>query len=253
MKVSIITVTYNSEATLADTIRSVLRQSYKNIEYWIIDGDSKDGTVEVIKHFEPFFKGNLHWISEADNGLYDAMNKGIRRCTGDVIGILNSDDFFTSNNVIERMVKGFPNDADAVYGDVHFVKANNVHKNIRYYSGRIFSPSLIRFGFTAPHPSFYIRKSVFQKYGCYDTNYRIAADFELIARLCYIEKIKTKYLHIDFVTMRIGGTSTRNLQARLNGAKEGYEACRKLKIKTNMFNIYCKYLIKSISSALYRR
>ena len=122
LKVSIITVTYNSAETIADTIESVLKQSYKNIEYWIIDGMSKDNTLEIIESYKEKFKGRLHWISEKDKGIYDAMNKGIDRCSGDVVGILNSDDFFTDSMVIEKMVEAFDDDVDALYGDVHFVK-----------------------------------------------------------------------------------------------------------------------------------
>lgn len=130
MKVSIITVAYNSEKTIADAIKSVLAQTYYDIEYWIIDGLSKDNTLEIVKKYEKEANGKLHWISEKDNGIYDAMNKGIAKSTGDVIGILNSDDFFTSNDVIEKMVCAFKEspDTDIVFGDVHFVKEGNLKK-----------------------------------------------------------------------------------------------------------------------------
>ena len=183
MKVSIITVTYNSADTIADTIESVLHQTYQDIEYWIIDGKSQDSTIQVIQRYETCFEGRLHWISEKDNGIYDAMNKGISHCTGDVVGILNSDDYFTSDNVIAQMIDLFSPELDAVYGDVHFVKQGNLQKCVRYYSGRIFKPSLVKYGFIAPHPSFYIRREVFDKFGAYNPSYKISADFELIARL----------------------------------------------------------------------
>lgn len=254
MKVSIITAAYNSAETITDTIKSVFAQTYKDIEYWIIDGMSKDNTLEIVKEYEKKSEGRLHWISEKDNGIYDAMNKGIAHSTGDVIGILNSDDFFTSNDVIEKMVQGFQNnpDTDIIYGDVHFVKEDNLKKCVRYYSGRIFTPALIRFGFIAPHPSFYIRKEIFKEYGVYDSNYKISADYELIARFCHIHRIKRKYIHLDFVTMRIGGASTRNVKARILGTKENLIACKKLGIYSNKIMIYCKYFIKITESLLIR-
>jgi glycosyltransferase involved in cell wall biosynthesis len=245
LKVSIITVTYNSAETIADTIESVLKQSYKNIEYWIIDGMSKDNTLQIIESYKDKLKGRLHWISEKDKGIYNAMNKGIVRCTGDVVGILNSDDFFTDSMVIEKMVEAFDDDVDALYGDVHFVKANNLKKCVRYYSGKIFKPWMVKYGFIPPHPSLYIRKSVFKEYGLYVDSYNISADFEMIARLLYKYKLKAKYLHLDFVTMRTGGTSTRNWNARKLGTNEDLIACRQLGIKTNKFKIWCKFFIKT--------
>lgn len=245
LKVSIITVAYNSAETIGHTIESVLTQSYPNIEYWIIDGLSNDNTIQIIESYKEKFNGRLHWISEKDKGIYDAMNKGIVRCSGDVIGILNSDDFFTDNKVIEKMTQAFTNDIDAAYGDVHFVKANNLNKCVRYYSGRVFKPWMVKYGFIPPHPSLYIRKDIFEKYGVYDDSYKISADFEIIARLLYKNKIKAKYIHLDFVTMRVGGASTKNWKARKLGTKEDIIACKQLGIKTNNFNIWCKYFIKT--------
>lgn len=252
MKVSIITTTYNSSHTIAETILSVLRQTYTDIEYWLIDGKSADNTLEIIQSFSDSFQGRLHYLSESDQGIYDAMNKGIALCSGDIVGILNSDDFFTSNDVVEKVVESFSDDIDAVYGDVHFVNAENTNKCIRYYSGRPFRPYMVKFGFIAPHPSFYIRKCVFDKYGLYCPDYKISGDFELIARFCHKHKIGIKYIHLDFVTMRVGGASTRSAQARLLGLKESITACRRLGVKTNRCMISCKYIIKIISSLLIR-
>ncbi len=253
MKVSIITATFNSANTLSDTLESVLRQTYQNIDYWIIDGKSSDGTIDLIKSYETQFHGRLHWVSEPDNGLYDAMNKGITLCTGDVVGILNSDDFFSHDNIIEEVVRTFSSEIDAVYGDVHFVRCNALSKCVRYYSGRLFTPSMVKYGFIAPHPSFYIRREIYERYGKFKTNYEIAADFELIARLCYKHKIRTRYLHLDFVTMRVGGTSTRNIKARLMGMKETVRACHELNIRTSKWQIGCKYIIKIFSSIFIRK
>jgi glycosyltransferase involved in cell wall biosynthesis len=253
MKVSIITVTFNSGATLFQTIQSVLNQTYKDIDYWLIDGLSSDDTIDIIKSFEDKFAGRLHYILEKDKGIYDAMNKGVNQCTGDIIGILNSDDFFTSNDVIEKMVHHFTEDVDMVYGDVHFIKGNRLNRCTRYYSGKIFKPWMVRFGFIPPHPSVYIRSAIYTKYGAYDDSYQISADYELIARLCYKNRIKTKYIHMDFVTMRIGGASTRNWNRRLLGTKEDLIACRRLGIKTNIYMIFFKYVIKILESLFIRK
>ncbi len=253
MKVSIITVAYNSSKTLAEAIDSILRQTYKDIEYVVVDGMSEDGTVEVIKSYEPRFNGRMRWISEKDDGIYDAMNKGVRLCTGDVVGVLNSDDFLTDDTVIERMVQQFTDDVGAVYGDVHFVRQENLDKCVRYYSGRIFRPWLTRIGYLPPHPSLYVRRELFEQYGYYDASLFISADFELIARLCYKNHVPMKYVHIDFVTMRMGGRSTRNWRNRLLGAKENLKACRANGIRTNWFLISLKYPVKLLQSLLVRK
>lgn len=245
MKVTIVTTTYNSEKTISKTIQSVLNQTFANIEYWIVDGCSYDHTMDIVRDFEPKFNGRLHWLSEPDHGIYDAMNKGIRRSTGDVVGILNSDDFFTSDDVIEKMVKEFDESLDVIYGDVHFVKPNNHNKSVRYYSGRLFRPWMVRFGFIPPHPSFYVRRQVYEKYGLYDTSFRISADVELIARLCYIKKLRSKYIPMDFVTMQMGGESTKSISNRWLGTKEDLLACRKLNIKSNIVFVHFKYFLKS--------
>ena len=143
MKISLITVTYNSAKTLKNTFDSVIKQSHSNLEYIVIDGASKDNTVSIIKEYEPLFNNRLKWISEPDEGLYDAMNKGIRIATGNIIGILNSDDFFTSNNVLQEIAHTFKKekDLDAIYGDIHFVHLDNLQKCVRYYSSKIFNYS----------------------------------------------------------------------------------------------------------------
>ncbi len=252
MKVSIITVAYNSAKTLSDAMSSVLRQTHKDIEYIVVDGLSNDGTVDVIKSFEPLFGERLRWVSEKDRGIYDAMNKGIQMSTGDVVGILNSDDFLTSDTVIEEMVRQFPSDADAVYGDVHFVRKEDGNKCVRYYSGRVFRPWLVRIGYLPPHPSLYVRRELFEKYGYYDASLRISADFEFIARLCYKNHVPMKYLHLDFVTMRMGGASTRSWSNRLLGAEENLKACRANGIRTNWLLICLKYPIKYLQSLFIR-
>lgn len=246
MKISLITITYNSEKTLADTIQSVLNQTYTDIEYILVDGASKDNTVSIIKQYEPLFEGRMKWISEPDKGLYDAMNKGIRMATGDIVGILNSDDFFTSSNILQKVVDAFQQDRsiDAVYGDVHFVHPNNLNKCVRYYSSKIFKRDLMKMGFMPAHPSFYIRKECFDKYGSYRTDYKIAADFEFLLRVIYKAKIKTKYLPIDMVTMRTGGASTSGLESHKRIMKEHLRAFRENGIYTNKLLLSLRYIYK---------
>ena len=245
VKVSIITVSYNSAKTIGDTMQSVFKQTYSDIEYIVVDGASTDGTQDVIRQNEPLFDGRLKWISEKDGGIYDAMNKGIQMATGDVVGILNSDDYFTSSDVIERMVKAFDDPkVDAVYGDIHFIHDGEPDKCVRYYSSKPFRPLWLRFGYMPAHPSFYCRREVFEKVGLYKTDYKIGSDYEMMVRLFMIHKIRAKYLPIDFVTMRTGGTSTRNVKSRLQLIKDDVRGCRENGIYTNPLMISMKYLYK---------
>lgn len=245
MKVSIITVTYNSCQTLGDAIESVLRQTYRDIEYIIVDGASTDDTLNVIRRYEDAFEGRMKWVSEKDRGIYDAMNKGIKMATGDVVGILNSDDYFTSNDVIERMVPAFDDSSiDASYGDIHFIRDGNPEKCIRYYSSKRFRPSWLRFGFMPAHPSFYCRRGIFDKAGFYKTDYAIGSDYEMMVRLFLVHHIKAKYLPMDFVTMRTGGASTRNVRSRLQLIKDDVRGCRENGIYTNSLFVCTKFLYK---------
>ncbi|PXX15116.1 glycosyltransferase family 2 protein [Hoylesella shahii] len=245
MKVSIITVAFNSAATIAHCMQSVLDQSYSNIEYIVVDGLSKDNTLNIVREFEPLFAGKMRWISENDNGIYDAMNKGLHMATGDVVGILNSDDFFTDNDVIEKVAQAFTDDnIDAVYGDVHFVRETNLSRCVRYYSSAGFRPWWLRFGIMPAHPSFYARKEVFQKAGLYKTDYKIGGDFEMMVRLFKRFDIKTKYLPMVFVTMRMGGASTKNVGSRLTLLREDTRACRENGVYTHPLLICLKYFYK---------
>lgn len=242
MRISIITATYNSASTIRDTLESVNAQTYPDIEHIIVDGASKDSTLDLVKKYG---KRVSLIISEPDKGIYDAMNKGIKAATGDVIGILNSDDFFTSDDVISAIVFAFENnDIDAVYGDVHYVNPENLNKCVRYYSSAVFKPSLFKFGLMPAHPSFYVKRSCYEKYGVYSLDYQIASDFDLLIRFLYTHKIKYRYLKKDFVTMRTGGESTKNLNNRMLLNKEDLKACRKYGITTNMFMIMFKYVYK---------
>jgi glycosyltransferase involved in cell wall biosynthesis len=176
------------------------------------------------------------------------MNKGIRMATGDIVGILNSDDFFTSNEILQKNANAFLQDTklDAVYGDVHFVNPDNLNKSVRYYSSKVFKRSLMKLGFMPAHPSFYIRRECFEKYGLYKTDYKIAADFEFLLRVIYKERIKTQYLPIDMVTMRTGGASTSGLESHKRIMKEHLRAFRENGIYTNVVLLSLRYVYKVI-------
>lgn len=233
-------------------MKSVLTQSYKDIEYIVVDGKSSDGTMDVVKRYEPLFGGRMRWVSEKDGGIYDAMNKGFRMATGDVVGILNSDDYYTSDDVLERMASAFDDASlDAVYGDIHFIRDGEPDKCVRYYSSKRFHPRWLRFGFMPAHPSFYARRQVFEKAGLYKTDYKIGSDYEMMVRLFRKEKIKAKYLKMDFVTMRTGGTSTRNVSSRMQLIKDDVRACRENGIYTNRFMICLKYFYKIFEFKLF--
>jgi glycosyltransferase involved in cell wall biosynthesis len=240
--VSIITVSQNSVRTIADTIKSVLSQTYENIEYIIIDGSSTDGTIELVNSFG---KNISKFLSEPDNGIYDAINKGIRLATGDIVGILNSDDFFYASNVIEKVAEQFKNsEIDAVFGDARFVDPVRTSKVVRYYSSKNFNTGKFKFGFMPAHPSFYVKRDLFDKLGYYKTDYKIAADFELLVRFLYINKIEFRYLEMPFLSMRTGGVSNKSIISKYTLNKEIARACKENGIQTNFFWIYSKYFTK---------
>ncbi len=245
MIITIITATYNSGATVRDTIESVLRQSYINYEYIIKDGGSKDDTLSICHEYEPKFGGRMKIISAPDKGIYDAMNNGIEVATGDVVGLLNSDDFYTSKDVLQSIAEAFKeNDIDAVYGDIHFVKDSDLMKCVRYYSSALFKRGWMRLGFMPAHPSFYCKKACYQKYGYFDTSFKVAADFENLLRLIYKGKIKTKYIKKDFVTMRTGGASTAGFSSRKTIMKEHLRGLKKNGIYSNFFLLSLRYFYK---------
>ena len=243
--ISIITATYNSAETINDTIKSVLCQTNKDFEYIIVDGGSTDETIDIVKSYESEFSGRLKWVSEKDKGIYDAMNKGIKMASGDIIGILNSDDYYTSDDILQTIVDAFKcQNVDAIYGDIHFIKDGVPDKCVRYYSSRLFSPFWLRFGFMPAHPSFYCKRDVFDKSGLYRLDYKIGSDYEMMVRLFRKHKISSRYVPKDFVTMRTGGASNSNLQSRLTLIKEDVKACRDNGIYTNELFICLKFLYK---------
>ena len=245
MKISIITATYNSGRTVRDTIESVLRQTYTDFEYIIKDGGSKDDTLEIVKEYAPQFGARLKMVSAPDQGIYDAMNIGLHMATGEVIGILNSDDFYTSDDALQTIAHAFAHyDIDATYGDIHFVNNNDLTKCVRYYSSAVFRRWMMRFGMMPAHPSFYCKRSVYEQLGAFDTSYRIAADFENLLRLIYVGNIKTKYISKDFVTMRTGGASTAGLSSRTQIMKDHLRAMKANGIYSNVFLLSLRYIYK---------
>lgn len=245
VKVSIVTVTLNSGKTLRDNIQSVLSQSYPQIEYIIVDGLSQDNTVDIIKEYEDKFQGRLKWISEKDAGLYDAMNKGVKMATGDIVGFINSDDFYHRKEVISRVVEAF-NDktVQAVYGDVRFVNPKNLNKTVRYYSSGRFSPEKFRYGFMPAHPTFFTYRRYFEEFGYYKADYKIAADYELLIRFLYIHRLKAMYLPFDFLKMRTGGVSTSSYKSNILLNREIVRACKQNGIWTCMPLLFLKYFVK---------
>lgn len=246
MKISIITVSYNSSQHIADTIKSVLSQTYSNIEYIIIDGNSSDNTVSIIKTYEIKFGSRLKWISESDKGLYDAMNKGIKMATGDIVGIINSDDFYHENDIVEKIANAFILDknVEATFGDVRFVNPDNLDKTVRYYRSKNFKPWRFRFGFMPPHPTFFTYKKNFENFGYYRTDYKIAADYELLIRFLYNNKLRYKYLPLDVMKMRTGGASTASIKSNIVLNLEIVRACKENGIYTNMAILIMKYFVK---------
>jgi len=223
MKISIITATYNSRETIADTINSVLQQSYPHVEHIIVDGGSTDDTLDIIKalgHTGPV-------VSEKDHGIYDAMNKGIRMASGDVIGILNSDDYYSHHHAIDQVVHAFKrHNRDSVYGDLLYVDANDPSKVLRkWVAGRFHKRHFLK-GWMPPHPTFFVRKEVYQQYGTFNLELKSSADYELLLRLLFVKNISVEYLPGVLVHMRAGGYSNRSIKNRVAAHMEDYHAWR---------------------------
>jgi glycosyltransferase involved in cell wall biosynthesis len=243
VKITIITVCYNSEKTIKETIESVLKQDYNYIEYIVIDGGSIDNTLGIIN----LYQNKIHKIiSEPDNGIYDAINKGVELATGDIVGIINSDDVFYNNQVISRIANCFElnKNLDSVIGDIVFL--NSKGKVHRQYKSTNWNPKKFRWGMMPPHPTFYCKKSIFVKLGYYRNDLKIAADYELMMRFLLVNNISFKYISMFFVKMSLGGTSTKNLRSKLLINKEVLNACRINNVNTNILKIYTKYLLKII-------
>ncbi len=222
MKVSIITVVLNNKDTIEDCMLSVFNQSYPDIEYIVIDGGSVDGTLDVIKKHESKI---AKWVSEPDRGIYDAMNKGIGLASGDIVGILNSDDFYAHNRAIERVVSVIErHQAESCYGDLVYVDKLNPNKIVRYWKSRPFNKNLFKKGWMPPHPAFFCRRGIYQKYGLFKEELRIAADYEMMLRLLYKFECSTVYIPEVLVKMRTGGNSKPSFYNTIKANRECYKA-----------------------------
>src|SRR5689334_17788815 len=225
MKVTIVTVSYNSAATIADTLHSVSEQRYSDIEHIVVDGGSSDDTISLVRRHG---KRVTKVISEPDCGIYDAMNKGWRLASGDLIGFLNSDDIFANELVVEKIASTFNDrNVDACYGDLVYVTREDVRRIVRYWKSKAFAPGLVRKGWQPPHPTLYVRREFVQKMGGFDLAYRIQSDFEFCVRLFEVYRAQSFYIPEILVKMRVGGLSNKSWQNVLKGNVEAYRACRK--------------------------
>ncbi len=242
MKVSIITATYNSAATIADSIRSVKQQSYQNIEHIIVDAVSEDDTLSIVHEMH---HGTV--VSEKDKGIYDAMNKGITLANGEIIGILNSDDYYADDSIIEKVVRLFEaTDCDAVYGDLLYVDSDDTAKIKRKWIAGKHSKRSFLFGWMPPHPTFFVKKNIYNKHGVFNLQLGSAADYELMLRMIYKQGIKVSYLNEVIVKMRTGGVSNKNLQNRLLANKNDKKAWMINDLKPYWFTIILKPMRKIV-------
>jgi glycosyltransferase involved in cell wall biosynthesis len=237
LKISIITVVFNNRQNIEDCIKSVLSQNYRPFEYIIVDGGSNDGTLQKIQQYkEPFIKV----ISEPDHGMYDALNKGINSASGNIIGILHSDDVFENEKTLSSIVEVFDRTAsDGVYGDLMYVDKVNVNKIFRYWKSNPFTINLLKKGWMPPHPTLFLKKQIFESMGGYDTKYKIAADYDFVLRIFSQTNLKFEYLPVVITRMRTGGASNRNIPNILRKSYEDYKAIRKNKAG-GIFTLFLK-------------
>ncbi|GGI29277.1 glycosyltransferase family 2 protein [Pedobacter mendelii] len=242
MKISIITVVYNGKAYIKDCIESIINQSHKDIEYIIIDGNSTDGTLLIIEEYQQYLH---HFISEKDNGLYDAINKGICLATGEIVGVLNADDVFANENVVEEIVNSFKQnpEIEGVYGDLNYI--HPVHLNIiRKWKSKPITLEDIKLGWMPAHPTLYLKRNLFEKYGNYALDLGTAADYDLILRFFFTHKLNVKYLPVLMVKMRTGGVSNNSFNSLFNALVNDYKALKKNAIPNPLLVIIRKKLSK---------
>lgn len=236
-KVSIVTVVFNGVTTIEDCIESISGQTYPDMEHIIIDGGSTDGTQEIIKKHEKHISG---WTSEPDNGIYDAMNKGIAMTTGDIIGILNADDIYADNHVIADVIKTFAeNKTETCYSDLMYVDRNNTDKVVRYWKSGDFHKERFRQGWMPPHPTFFVKKNVYERYGLLNLDFPLAADYELMLRFLYKHGVSTRYIPKVLVKMRTGGTSKPGLYT-IKAIMENHRAWKVNGLTPNLMTFFMK-------------
>lgn len=244
MKITVITVCYNSAKTIGDTLRSVREQTYKNVEHIIIDGGSIDRTLDVVAT-EGTHVAKL--VSENDNGIYHAMNKGIKFATGDVVAFLNADDFYKDVNVLARVATVMQAEQlHAVYGDVEFFQPGQQNSVVRRYNSGRFTANRLGWGWMPAHPALFVRRTLFERYGVFRTDYRIAGDFEFIARVFKHAELRHRHLPESLVCMQMGGASTSGWRATLQLNREMMRACQSNNISTNWFKLLLRYPLKAL-------
>jgi glycosyltransferase involved in cell wall biosynthesis len=241
IKISIITVAYNAASTIKDTIESVLAQENIELEYIIIDGGSKDGTQDIVKGFGTQIS---KFISEPDNGIYDGMNKGVGLATGEIIGILNADDVYADQNVLSDVVKSFEDSTQAVYANLVYVAEGNLDIVKRIWVSKPYKEGMFKKGWMPPHPTFFVRKEVYEKFGSYSLELKSAADYEFMLRVIHKNKIKLNYLDRVTVKMRVGGKSNASLKNRLKANQEDRKAWKMNGLKPGAFTTIRKPLSK---------
>jgi glycosyltransferase involved in cell wall biosynthesis len=242
MKVSIITISFNSAATIEDTIRSVVAQDYPNLEYIIVDGNSKDGTQEIVNRYQSSI---AQFVSEPDKGIYDGMNKGLKLATGDIIGILNSDDIYEDASVISDMVKLFESShCQAAYADLVYVDRIDTSKVTRYWKSGAYKAGAFRKGWMPPHPTFFVRKSVYDQFGYFNLSLKSAADYEIMLRFIHKHGIQPAYLPRVITRMRSGGQSNLSIKNRIKANREDRKAWSINGIKPGLFTLIRKPLSK---------
>ena len=242
MKVSIITVSFNSAKTIADTIESVLSQDFPQIEYIVVDGGSKDDTVSIIKRYQDHIS---HWVSEKDQGMYDAMNKGIAMATGDVIGILNSDDVYMNTHIVSELMELMQSQrAQVVFADLILVDQENPQKVLRYYDSGHFHPNKFKYGWMPAHPTVFVKRELYEAVGNFSITYQIAADYEMLIRILAIQRARYAYLPKPVVRMRSGGASTAGLSRNWILNQEIVRACKENGIYSNMAMLLLKLPFK---------
>lgn len=244
MKLSVVTACYNSVRTVGDTIGSVSSQTYPEIEHVLVDGGSTDGTLDVI---EARRGANSRLIPGPDKGIYDALNKGVAASSGDIIGFLHADDIYAGDDVISRVVEEFRSDTrDAVYGNVAFVRRDDIDRVVRVYDSGRFRPSRIAWGWMPAHPALFLSRRIFDRFGSFKTDYTIAADFEFVARIFSAPGFNYRYLPEVLIKMRMGGISTKGWRSTLTLNKEVLRACRENGINSNYLKILSKYPAKAL-------
>lgn len=228
MKVTLITVTLNSDKFLEDAILSVMQQDYKNIEHIIVDGESTDGTLAILEKYKDHI---AQWVSEKDDSMYDAINKGMRMATGDIIGTLNSDDVLASPDVISKVVSSFESKGvDVVYGDLVYVDQDDTSKIMRKWTGGNYKRKKFRYGWMPAHPTFYFKRALLDRCGYYESHFYSAADYEFMTRYLYFYRVSAAYLPKLIVRMRLGGMSNGNIVRRLRANRRDYLAMKKNQI-----------------------